>query len=170
MNFDDNNPDFFLHDFEKEGRTGGDTDPNRRVVDFGSESPQTPPRQQRRGCRKGWIWFFAILLTVLGVTVYVRYFTPYVTDSRATGYITNVERRGIFFKTFEGEMISEAALTDTTRVYTRDMSFSIPSDSLALRLQNLQGSGRPVRLTFERYYGNLPWRGATNCILVGIEE
>lgn len=106
----------------------------------------------------------------MGVTVYVRYFTPYVTDSRATGYITNVERRGIFFKTFEGEMISEAALTDTTRVYTRDMSFSIPSDSLALRLQNLQGSGRPVRLTFERYYGNLPWRGATNCILVGIEE
>ncbi len=115
------------------------------------------------------MWFFSIVIVALAATIYIRYFTPYVTDSRMTGYITNVERRGIFFKTFEGEMISETALTDTTRVYTRDFVFSIPDDSVARAMQSLQGSGRPVRVTYERFYGTLPWRGASTCIVTAAE-
>lgn len=175
MKFDDNNPDYFLHDFDNKN---SETDqvaesrqqPSRQIsFDTPSGAQPVPPAPKRRGCRRGWIWFFTIIIVAIATTIYIRYFTPYVTDSQATGFITTVERRGIFFKTFEGEMISEMALTDTTRVYTRDFVFSIPNDSVARRLQQLQGSGKPVRVTYERYYGTLPWRGATNCIVTAVE-
>lgn len=175
MNFDDNNPDYFLHDFDKNGTSeptppaAGTQEPSRRV-NFDEAPPVTPPLpSQKRGCRRGWVWFFTIVIIALAATIYIRYFTPYVTDSCTTGYITNVERRGIFFKTFEGEMISETALTDTTHVYTRDFVFSIPNDSVARAMQSLQGSGRPVRVTYERFYGTLPWRGASTCIVTAVE-
>ena len=85
------------------------------------------------------------------------------------GYVVSVERRGIIFKTFEGEMVSHSALEDSTRVYAREINFSIPSDSLARVLQSYQGTGRPVTVTLERYYGTLPWRGASPTVAVAVE-
>lgn len=124
-----------------------------------------PPRKRRHHF---WIWFLLILIVALGITVYFRYFSPYITDARVSGYITEIERRGIVFKTYEGQMISESALTDTTRVYSRDFSFSIADTALVSRLQQLQGTGRPVTLVYERYYATLPWRGNQPCVVTGI--
>ena len=58
------------------------------------------------------------------------------------GFVTLVEKRGIIFHTFEGEMVSESQLADTQRVYSRDVYFSIPDDNLARRLQQYQGAVR----------------------------
>lgn len=181
MKFDDSDKDYFLHDFSKEEQSeneaeapssssvkadgdGGETrSPSFEFSD--TETVKPAPRHNRR-VRKFMLWFFLIVFVVLAATVTIRYFVPYVTESQVTGYVTLVEKRGIVFHTFEGEMVSESQLADTQRVYSRDVYFSIPDDSLARRLQQYQGSGTPVRLTFKRYYGTLPWRGASNNILV----
>ena len=106
---------------------------------------------------------------ILAVTVGIRYFVPYVTESKVTGYVTLVEKRGIICRTFEGEMVSESQLADKGNVYSRDVYFSIPDDETARRLQQYQGTGTPVTITCKRYYGTLPWRGASNNILVSFQ-
>lgn len=188
MKIIDDNDDYFLHDFDSEetqtgltpdgsasGSTTAPTDtatghgntPHDREFEF--TPPVTPPpsRPRRRG-RRVLMSILAVILVVLGVTFYIRYFVPHTTECKIRGYITNVEKRGIFFKTFEGEMISESQLVDTSRVYQRDVVFSIPSDSLGRLLQARQGTGHPVVITVKRYYGNLPWRGATNTIVTDV--
>lgn len=182
MKFDDSEEDYFLHDFSRKNQpqsADGATPPAAPAdrpaaptFDFSDgnrpASPQTPgPSADRPKRGHGWWWFFLIVTAVLIGAVAIRYFVPYVTESRATGYVTLVEKRGIVFPTFEGEMVSESQLADTARIYSRDLSFSIPDEDLALRLQEYQGSGRPVTVTFKRYYGTLPWRGASNVIAVG---
>lgn len=187
MKFDDSDKDYFLHDFsnvEDSGdmRTdrpqipqtgasapdGGHASPH---FDFTSaesgtahDAPQHPQRRKKH--RRGWVIFFLVVFLALAATVWVRYFVPYVTESQVTGYVTLVEKRGIIFRTFEAEMVSEDQLANTGRVYSRDIYFSIPDDSLARRLQQYQGTGQPVTVTCKKYYGTLPWRGASNTVMV----
>ncbi|MDE6581048.1 MAG: hypothetical protein K2K47_00775 [Duncaniella sp.] len=175
----DRNEDYFLHDFNNSDNAGKapDTTPvPGQTVDFTSSSPaRSEPAagnselRKRGGCWKFWVWFFAIIIVALAVTVSIRYFIPYTTDSQVRGYVVSVEKRGIVCKTFEGEMVSHAALEDSTRIYAREINFSIPSDSLARVLQSYQGTGRPVTVTLERYYGTLPWRGAYPTVAVAVE-
>lgn len=188
MKFDDSDEDYFLHDFSasKESAAGQGNEPSPTPArpqteagdaphfDFSDENtgnsvgeqPQPSPRKKRG---HGWMWFFVIVALVLAGALTVRYFIPYITESRVTGYVTLVEKRGIVFPTFEGEMISESQLADTSRIYSRDVYFSIPDDEMALRLQQYQGTGRPVTVTFKKYYGTLPWRGASNVVAVDFQ-
>ena len=170
MNLADNN-DYFLHDFSSQqaGASADRTPEAGQNVDFtpGSEPKQPQPRRNR-GCLRFWLWFFTIMAIILGITFYIRYLTPHTTDARITGYVTSVERRGIMFKTFEGEMISLTAIHDSTRIYQHDITFSIPNDSVARTLQRYQGTGQPVTVTLEKYYGTLPWRGASTTVAVAV--
>ena len=131
-----------------------------------SDIPDTEPAPRRhRRWRRFLVWFFIIIFVALGVTFWLRYLNPYVTDAVARGYIERVDRRGIIFKTFEGEMVRKAALDDTTTVYSRDFSFTIENDSVAQRLQGFAGTGTPVTVHYRSYYGALPWRGASRNIV-----
>ncbi|MCM1519420.1 MAG: hypothetical protein NC098_01380 [Lachnoclostridium sp.] len=172
MNHDNEN-DFFLHDFEEKPAADNHVPEAGEKVDFSgnpsTENKQEKPAKRGNGCLKSVIWTVVIALVVLAGVMYVRYAVPYVTDSKVTGYVTTVEKRGMFFKTFEGEMISQSALDDSSRIYSRDFQFSIPDDSLARVIQSYQSTGQKVTLTLEKYYGTLPWRGASRTIAVAVE-
>lgn len=188
MKFDDTDEDYFLHDFSEEKkkplppvnsrefppmpeRNPGNPRDEYPSFDFGdgSEEDETMAPVPRHRFSIGWLWFFLIVFVALGMAVCIRYFVPYVTESQVTGYVTLVERRGIVFPTFEGEMVSEAQLADTDRVYARDVYFSIPDEETARRLQQYQGTDTPVTIVCKRYYGTLPWRGASNNIVVSFQ-
>lgn len=162
MKLIEENEDYFLHNFdETPEETPSAPEPQ-------PPTPPAPARPPRRHTRV-WLRVCLILVLILAAAFYIRYYMPYVTDSKIRGYVTNVEKRGLFFRTFEGEMISEAQLVDTARVYQRDVTLSLPDDSLGRVLQSWQGTGRPVVVTVRRYYGTLPWRGATNTIVTDIQ-
>lgn len=168
MDLKDKEDDYFLHNFDSNTRTdAGAGSGSGQTFDFSAEaaSGNCPPKRRRH---TGWIWFFAIVLLAIIVAVGIRYYIPYATDSQTTGYVTMVEKRGIIFKTYEGEMVSEQQLADTNRIYSREVFFSIPSDSLARELQRLQSTGKPVTIVCRRYYGTLPWRGAHTTVLEAI--
>lgn len=137
----------------------------QRTVAAGAE---TAARKRSRR-RRRWFMFLLIVFVIVATMLYIRYFVPYTSDTLVSGYVTLVEKRGIFFKTYEGEMITQQMLTDTARVYQRDLYFSIPNDSLARVVQSYQGTGRPVTVTTQRYYGTVPWRGAQHTIVTAIE-
>lgn len=140
---------------------GNGTDP--RMDDSAIAARKKRSRRHRRLA-----WFFIIVFAVLAVAFYIRYFVPYTSDTLTTGYITLVEKRGIFFKTFEGEMISESLLADTSKVYSRDFFFSIPNDSLGRLVQTYQGTGKRVTITTQKYFGTLPWRGSQKSVVTDI--
>lgn len=183
MKIIDDSEDYFLRDFdEHSSQDNTNTPPPAQTNTFEFEesgepvppapspapAPAPAPRPRRR--RRAWLWWTLLVIAVcLAVTVWIRYYIPCVTDSKIRGYVTNVEKRGIFWRTFEGEMVSQASVTDPSRVYEHDVTLSIPDDSLALILQSWQGTGRPVEVTVKRYYGTLPWRGATNTIVTDVK-
>lgn len=181
MNFNDNDKDYFLHDFSKSDAdasadssaavdTPAAADSSQQQspsFDFTDGSAAAPTARKKKNRLRGCLtWAVCIAVVVIAVTVWIRYYVPYVTESKVTGYVTTVEKRGIIFKTFEGEMVSEEQFATSNRVYSRDINFSIPDDDLARRLQQYQASGQPVTVTCKRYYGVLPWRGASTTVVV----
>ena len=135
-----------------------------------SSAADNAARTRRRRRHRRLAWFFIIVFAVLAVAFYIRYFVPYTSDTLTTGYITLVEKRGIFFKTFEGEMISESVLADTSKIYSRDFYFSIPNDSLGRLVQSYQGTGKRVTITTQKYFGTVPWRGSQKSVVTDIRS
>ena len=182
MSWIDKQEDYYLHDFSKESETsatpqpapqtqpeqpGQSSQPQFQFSQSAGEPERRAPRRHRG--RKVLLWFIFIVLVAGGVAFWLRYLNPYTVDSLVTGYITNVDRQGLFFKTYEGQMISEGLAGDSAQVYQHDVRFSIPSPELALELLSLQGTGRKVTLVTEKFYGVLPWRGASNVVVTGIK-
>lgn len=185
MNFDDSDKDYFLHDFSKKDGDNADAtavnSESKSEAEPESVATQAPTfsfnndearnsdtgkkRSVKQRFRRLLRWIAVIVILLIGVTVWVRYFVPYVTDSQVTGYVTMVEKRGIIFRTFEAELVSESQSVETNRVYARNVDFSIPDEELARKLQQYQGTGHLVTITFKRYYGVLPWRGASATIM-----
>lgn len=158
----DNHRDFFLEN------DNDDTPVDNEIsFDDSDNTISTTPGNRHRLRR---IISVAILFIVvaLGIACHIRYFNPYATEAIVTGYITSVERRGILFKTFEGEMITERSYGDAARVCRSDFTFSIDNDSIARLLQSFQDTGRLVTVTYSRFYGTLPWRGASTNVAYGI--
>lgn len=168
--FDENRPDYYSESEENTVPEAGNT------INFSTESDASPsdsgenePSPRRHRLRKVLFWIIAVAVVALAVTIWLRYYNPYVEDSRMDAYIVKVERRGMLFKTNEADIISRQAVTDTTHLYTRESSVTIADDRLAEQLRQAQGTGRPVRLITSRYYGMLPWRGASTTVVTGVE-
>ncbi len=125
---------------------------------------------KRSRWRKTLLYAIAILLLGLTVGVYLRYFRPYVDDAQIIGYITTVERRGFIFKTYEGDMISEFAIHDTSKIYQRDFQFSFDNDSIAKIAMDLQGTGKKVKINYKQYQSVVPWRGSSCNIVTGVSS
>lgn len=167
----DDQPDYFRDSGPEET-----ADNNSNVIDFGSEqdtgstsSPDSNDGKPRHRSRLKWVITGVLtVMTALGVTLWLRYFTPYVEDARMNIYVVNVERRGLIFKTYEAEVISQSALTDTARIYTRQLDMSIEDPRLAGELQAVQSTGKPITVSYKKYYGMLPWRGSSTEIITGI--
>lgn len=143
-------------------------------IDFAPDEPapklaeERPRPRRRHRARRVLIVVVLIALIVGAAAFYLTFISPYATDARVSGYVTNVEKRGFVFKTYEGEMVTESALADTSHVYNLPMAFSVKSDSIAAILQSYQGTGRPVTVVMERYNATLPWRGSSKNVVVGV--
>ncbi len=174
---DDDSNDFFVNDdAETDDRplSAGDdisfADDAATTPEKPSAGQQRPEPARSRRFRRAVAWVVAVAMVTLGVTFYLRYCNPYVTEARITGYVKAVEKRGMVFRTYEADLISEESLTDTTRVYSGNFTLSVPDDALAKKLQALQGTGRRVTIVYEKYYGTLPWRGASKNVATGLVD
>lgn len=156
----DNHPDYFTADDPAPER------PDEKVIRFegahdavGQAPTVTTPEQPGRPRRRGRKIFFGSLLMILAVlagVVWLRYFNPYETDMTSTGYITDFKRQGYIFKTWEGTMAIQNPATTPV-----DFHFSVENEAVAARLASYKDSGTLVRVSFRRFRGALPWRGAS---------
>lgn len=171
----DQHPDFFTDDEPEAAvttETNGTTVTADRPTDAGTaagtQSPdeEVTPTEHHR-LRRFLVWFCVLLFVALGIAFYFRYVSPYATDIKTTGTIYNVERRGIVFKTYECTVATTQALDDSISPYTRT-DFSIADPTIADKLQKAQLDGTPVTITYSRYFGTLPWRGAYRNVITAV--
>lgn len=123
-----------------------------------------PSRFKRRVIMCGIGVLALMLLWLAGIFV----FSPAVDDAVQYGYIDHVERRGMFFKTYEGNMLPYKTLHDTTRAYDADFTFST-SEKLGPALRAFQNSGRPLRVEYRTYRYALPWHGDSRTVVVRVD-
>ncbi len=133
-------------------------------------SPFVPEKPKKRHTmRRIFWWSVVVVVLALGIVAWVRYVNPYETDMEEHGYVVDFKRQGVLFKTWEGQMIVQSALIDSTRPYSRDFVFSVDNDDVASKLAAAKGTGREVTVTYKRYWGVLPWRGATSTIVTSVK-
>lgn len=111
--------------------------------------------------------FFGILafviVVVLFIIMYVRYYVPLSDEGVKAGVLNNVIHKGVIFKTYEGELIQSGFRPRQQGLQSNDFNFSVEDASLAKRLMDM--SGQEVRLHYKEYYGTLPWRGYSKFIV-----
>ncbi|MCH5225671.1 MAG: hypothetical protein J1D77_06700 [Muribaculaceae bacterium] len=117
-----------------------------------------------------WIWIFCGLIVVgLVVGCWIRFFSPYVEDASQFGYVEQMEKRGMIFKTYEGTLIPYKELMDTTRIYNRDFVFSVADKQTYATLRKALNSAKPVRVAYKKYYATVPWRGASKIVVTSAD-
>lgn len=177
MKLDDTHEDYFLADEDSSENMG-------KTITFEGENPGFDTNEGTAGAQPSdnvktehrhrfWKWIAGVVLValvVLGVWIWLHFYNPYVSDARMRCYVVNVEKRGVLFKTFEADVVTEQSLTDTARVYSKETTVSVPDAELAKELQQVQGTGRPVTLNYEIFNGVLPWRGASRTVITSIDK
>ncbi len=118
-----------------------------------------------------WLWLAGLLVVAgLCLGLWLRFFSPYVTEAVQFGYVEHIEARGTIFKTYEGVLLPFSSIMDTTRVYNRDFIFTAADDKTAAALKRAMLDCRPVAVEYDCYHATLPWRGASKIVITGIDS
>lgn len=167
---DDDKPDYFIADEAPEETTQAGSN----TIDFAPDMP-TPdsggsPKPHKSHLMRKILWTGGLIaVVVLAVAFYLRYVSPYATDAVMHVYVVSVEKRGLIFKTYEAQVVSAEALADTSQIYSHPEQFTVSSEALANRMQQVQGQKIPITLEYEKFYATLPWRGASKWVVTDIK-
>jgi hypothetical protein len=117
--------------------------------------------------KKGLVIFLAVILLVLCLIVWYRYYRPFADDGVKAGTLNYVVHKGYIFKTYEGELIQTGLQSKAPNsMQSNEFSFSIVDPVLAKKLE--MASGKEVQLHYLEYLGTLPWRGYSKFIVDSI--
>lgn len=126
--------------------------------------------------KKFFIKFFTIVLLMGAAAFAFFYFTSYSDGVRA-GIVLKLSKRGVLFKTWEGQMDVDAfgAVTDRSggnNMLKQSFEFSVDGDETQVisDLQAVALSGERVNLHYEEKYFKIFWRGETNTFINKVER
>lgn len=126
---------------------------------------------KKKKSRKGCALFLGILILVLGIFVYVRYYYVFGTGVKS-GELNYLVYKGVVFKTYEGKLIQSGFRADKPGgLQSNQFDFSVEDKEIAQRL--MVASGKIVQLHYREYFAPIPWRGYTKFIvdsIITIEE
>ena len=123
-------------------------------------------KPKKRRSRKGLMWFLGILILILSVFAYVRYYYVFGTGVKS-GELNYLVYKGVIFKTYEGKLIQSGFRADKPGgLQSNQFDFSVEDDEIAKLL--MISSGKNVQLHYKEYFGAIPWRGYTKFIVDSI--
>lgn len=116
------------------------------------------------------ILLVSIILLASGLAwwLWARYFHPYE-EGQMKGWILNVTSQGTMVKSIEGTML-QIVYADDEIVGRDTIPFTITNDSVVALAKQMSADGRRLVVDYERYHGNLPWRGLSTCIVTNISK
>lgn len=118
---------------------------------------------------KKFIWIASLLLVmVLAMLIWWRYFFVFSEGVKA-GDLNYFEKKGIIFKTYEGRLVQAGFNSpEAGALQSNEFRFSVKDDTIAKKLE--RASGRFVELRYKEYIKPVPWRGASNYIVIEVLE
>jgi hypothetical protein len=125
----------------------------------------------KRKLRKFFRWLISLIVIVLIIFFYVKYFYTY-SDGYRAGLLQKFSRKGTIFKTYEGELILSSVSgnvgNNNAVIASEKFYFSVKSDSLAASLDTLQG--RSVIVHYHQKNSPVFWRGDSPYIVDGVKS
>lgn len=123
-------------------------------------------KPRKRKSRKVFMRILGILLIVLAVFVYVRFYYVFGTGVKS-GELNYLVHKGVVFKTYEGKLIQSGFRADKPGgLQSNQFDFSVVDEEIAKKL--MLSGGKNVQLHYKEYFGALPWRGYTKFIVDSI--
>jgi hypothetical protein len=117
-----------------------------------------PIEKKKRFSRKFWVYTVLILLAIMSLVVYFRYYFVYSEGTRV-GILYKFSRKGTMFKTYEGEMMLPGYSRSGDNASTKTFYFSVTDEALAKKLMSSQGD--ELEIHYNQYNNGLTWRGDT---------
>ncbi len=112
-------------------------------------------------------WLILVIFIVLAALVYWKYFFTYSEGYRA-GLLQKFSRKGVVFKTYEGEMILSSVRSNRDiAIASEKFFFSVKTEGVANKLNQLQGEYIVVH--YREKNGVLPWVGETRYLVDSVK-
>jgi hypothetical protein len=114
-----------------------------------------------------------IVLVVIAIGVMAFFYFGVYSEGTRAGVIMKVSKKGVIFKTWEGQMNLETfGSIKSDNIVSETFSFSIEKGNQVLfdKLNDAALSGNRVNLKYIERYSMLFFRGDTKYFAVGIEE
>ena len=113
-----------------------------------------------------YLWrILLVLLLILGITGYFRYFWVFGTGVKS-GELNYVVHKGVMFKTYEGKMIQTGIRSQAGTLQSFECMFSVEDEAIATTL--MANSGKQFNLHYREYVAALPWRGHSKFVVDSI--
>lgn len=123
--------------------------------------------------RTTWKWIKRIILLI--VLLFIAWicfllFANYSDGSR-TGYVVKISRKGVLFKTYEGELNFGFPQLNTMPGSTSQniWPFSVPDKEVAMQIEKAAETGQKVSLHYRQKYMKLFFIGDTEYLVYKIE-
>lgn len=116
-----------------------------------SSDADVPPPEPPRHRRRAWPWILLASVVVAPLTIFAIWAAVTLNYSFSEGYragnVLKLSKRGWICKTWEGEL----SMAPVSGVVPEKWEFSVRDDSIARRIQELQG--QQVQLDYEEHKG-----------------
>jgi hypothetical protein len=130
-------------------------------------TPLSTGTKIKRKVAKIFKWLVALVVIIIVITFCWKYFYTY-SDGYRAGLLQKFSRKGTLFKTYEGELIlSSVSGNNSAVIASEKFYFSVTIDSLAARLDTLQG--RSVIVHYRQKNSSAFWRGDSPYIVDGVK-
>ncbi len=120
-----------------------------------------------RKTKKFFRWIITLLVIILAVFIYMKYFYTYSEGYRA-GLLQKFSRKGVAFKTYEGEMILSSVVSDKqVAIASEKFFFTMVNDKLIRQFDTLQGQN--VIVHYIQKGGTVFWRGDSKYLVDSVQ-
>ncbi|MCS6969330.1 MAG: hypothetical protein RMJ44_12255 [Cytophagales bacterium] len=111
-----------------------------------------------------------VLLICLAGAVWYAYFASYSEGFRV-GRVMKISRKGIFFKTWEGQLNVEGILSDKLGSVSSTWEFSVEDSrpEVIQAINKAMDANKRVKLYYEEKFYTYPWRGDTKYLITKVE-
>ncbi len=118
-----------------------------------------------------WVKRFFLILFLLalaggGAFVWVSSWT--YSDGTRAGTLTKISKKGVVFKTYEGQLNLGGFQHDPEGISGNIWDFSVPKKDVYEQLQHFEG--KQVKLFYKERYRAMPWQGKTTYFVYNVQE
>lgn len=117
-----------------------------------------------------------IVLILMAIVVFVYMYNASYSEGFRAGVVYKLSKRGILFKTYEGEMntgnyVTTESPTQDNTLSTKIWGFSVDDNQVEVidKIEKAILSGKRVKLFYKEKYFVFPWQGDNKAFIYKVE-